>query len=97
MKMKDGAPERVQYKLDVGDGRFALTEAPREIVAEYAHRAESYAYDESDSRFGLVLDGRMHIPRALFEPEPGDEARFPKQEGDTPKPKPRRRAAKPKE
>lgn len=95
MKLKEGAPERIKYKLDVGDGRFVLTETPREIVAEYAHRAESYAYDESDQEFGLVLDGRMRVPRDLFEEEPGDPERFAKLEADGPKP--RRRAAKPKE
>ncbi len=89
MKLKEGAPKTIAYKLDVGDERKVLTEAPASVVEEIAHRAKSFAYDEGDEEFGLVLDGRMWVSKDLFEAEDGDELRFPQAE----KPKRRTRAA----
>ena len=89
MKLKEDAPATIAYKLDAGDDRKVLTEAPAIVVSEIAHRAKSFAYDESDEEFGLVLDGRMWVSKELFEAEPGDELRFPQAE----KPKRRTRAA----
>lgn len=72
LKNKYGNPSAtIDYKLDTGDGEFALSTMPATVAEEIAKRSKKVALVD-DRGFELSVDGGMRFPKDIFEFEDGE-------------------------